>query len=50
MESDKVDTIVVECLHLIEMIYREADIRFKGFDVWSFYNKEIDRILKVKEY
>jgi len=31
------------------MIYREADIRFKGFDVWSFYNKEIDRILNMSK-
>ena len=31
------------------MIYREADVRFKGFDVWSFYNKEIDRILNMSK-
>jgi hypothetical protein len=50
MESDKVDTIIVESFtSLIEMIYREADIRFKGFDVWSFYNKEIDRILNMSK-
>lgn len=50
MESDKLDTIVVESFtSLIEMIYREADIRFKGFDVWSFYNKEIDRILNMSK-
>jgi hypothetical protein len=46
MASDKIDVIVIESFtSLIEMIYREADVRFKGFDVWSFYNKEIDRIL-----
>jgi len=46
LSSDKIDVIVIESFtSLIEMIYREADVRFKGFDVWSFYNKEIDRIL-----
>jgi ABC-type dipeptide/oligopeptide/nickel transport system ATPase subunit len=50
MESDKVETIVIESFTaLVEMIYREADIRFKGFDVWSFYNKEIDRILNMSK-
>ena len=49
-ESKDIDTIVVESFTaLIEMIYREADIRFKGFDVWSFYNKEIDRILNMSK-
>ena len=48
MESDSIKTIVVESFtSLVEMIYREADVRFKGFDVWSFYNKEIDRILNL---
>ena len=48
MESESIETIVVESFtSLVEMIYREADIRFKGFDVWSFYNKEIDRILNL---
>ena len=46
MESDKIKTIVVESFtSLIEIIFREADIRYKGFDVWSYYNKEIDKIL-----
>ena len=50
VESDKIDTIVVESFtSLIEMIYREADVRFKGFDVWSFYNKEIDSILNASK-
>jgi hypothetical protein len=50
MQSDKLNTIVIESFtSLIEMIYREADIRFKGFDVWSFYNKEIDRILNMSK-
>ena len=50
MASDEIKTIVVESFtSLIEMIYREADIRFKGFDVWSFYNKEIDRILNLSK-
>tara|TARA_Y100000401_G_scaffold111401_1_gene109626 strand:- start:573 stop:1208 length:636 start_codon:yes stop_codon:yes gene_type:complete len=50
MESKEIETIVVESFtSLIEMIYREADIRFKGFDVWSFYNKEIDRILNMSK-
>jgi len=50
MSSDKVETIVIESFtSLIEMIYREADVRFKGFDVWSFYNKEIDRILNMSK-
>ena len=50
MESTEIETIVVESFtSLIEMIYREADIRFKGFDVWSFYNKEIDRILNMSK-
>ena len=46
MESDKIKVIVIESFtSLIEIIFREADIRYKGFDVWSYYNKEIDRIL-----
>jgi len=46
MSSDKVDTIIIESFtSLIEIIFREADIRYKGFDVWSYYNKEIDKIL-----
>ena len=46
MESDKIKTIVIESsTSLIEIIFREADIRYKGFDVWSYYNKEIDKIL-----
>ena len=46
MESDKVDTIVIESFtSLIEIIYREAEIRYKGFDIWGYYNKEIGRIL-----
>ena len=50
MSSDKVETIVIESFtSLVEMIYREADVRFKGFDVWSFYNKEIDRILNMSK-
>jgi len=50
LASDKIDVIVIESFtSLIEMIYREADIRFKGFDVWSFYNKEIDRILNISK-
>ena len=50
MASKEIKTIVVESFtSLIEMIYREADVRFKGFDVWSFYNKEIDRILNLSK-
>ena len=46
MSSDKIQTIVIESFtSLIEIIFREADIRYKGFDVWSYYNKEIDKIL-----
>ena len=46
MESDKIQTIVIESFtSLIEIIFREADIRYKGFDVWSYYNKEIDKVL-----
>ena len=46
MESDKIKTIVIESFtSLIEIIFREADIRYKGFDVWSYYNKGIDKIL-----
>ena len=46
MESEKIETIVIESFtSLIEIIFREADIRYKGFDVWSYYNKEIDKIL-----
>ena len=46
MESDKIKTIVIESFtSLIEIIFREADIRYKGFDVWSYYNKEIDKVL-----
>jgi len=46
MSSDKIDTIIIESFtSLIEIIFREADIRYKGFDVWSYYNKEIDKIL-----
>jgi len=50
VESTDIDTIVIESFtSLVEMIYREADVRFKGFDVWSFYNKEIDRILNMSK-
>ena len=50
VESDEIKTIVIESFtSLVEMIYREADVRFKGFDVWSFYNKEIDRILNMSK-
>jgi hypothetical protein len=50
VESKAIDTIVIESFtSLIEMIYREADIRFKGFDVWSFYNKEVDNILNMSK-
>ena len=50
MKSKDIDTIVIESFtSLIEMVYREADVRFKGFDVWSFYNKEIDRILNLSK-
>jgi len=50
VESPDIETIVIESFtSLVEMIYREADIRFKGFDVWSFYNKEIDRILNMSK-
>lgn len=46
MKSDKVETIIIESFtSLIEMIYREADAKFRGFDVWSQYNKEIDKVL-----
>ena len=46
MSSDKIDTIIIESFtSLIEIIFREADIRYKGFDVWSYYNKEIDKVL-----
>jgi septin family protein len=46
MESDKIKTIVIESFtSLIEIIYREAEIRYKGFDIWGYYNKEIGRIL-----
>jgi hypothetical protein len=46
LSSDKITTVVIESFtSLIETIFREADIRYKGFDVWSYYNKEIDRIL-----
>jgi len=46
MASDKIQTIVIESFtSLIEIIFREADIRYKGFDVWSYYNKEIDKVL-----
>jgi len=50
VESKEIDTIVIESFtSLIEMIYREADIRFKGFDVWGFYNKEIDNVLNMSK-
>ena len=46
MKNDDIKIIVIESFtSLIEIIFREADIRYKGFDVWSYYNKEIDRIL-----
>ena len=50
IESDDIDTIVIESFtSLIEMIYREASVRFKGFDVWSFYNTEIDTVLNMSK-
>ena len=46
MESDKIQTIVIESFtSLIEIIFREADVRYKGFDVWNYYNKEIGNVL-----
>ena len=50
MQSKAIDNIIVESFtSLIEMIYREADLRYKGFDVWNFYNKEIDKILNISK-
>jgi|TARA_R100000655_G_C2992164_1_gene193279 energy-coupling factor transporter ATP-binding protein EcfA2 len=50
VDSSKIETIVIESFtSLIEMIYREGSIRFKGFDVWSFYNTEIDTILNMSK-
>lgn len=46
LSSDKIKTVVIESFtSLIEIIFREADIRYKGFDVWGYYNKEIDKVL-----
>ena len=46
VDSTSIENIVIESFtSLIEIIFREADIRYKGFDVWSYYNKEIDKIL-----
>ena len=50
MSSDKIKVIVIESFtSLIEIIFREADIRYKGFDVWSYYNKEIDNFLNMSK-
>jgi|TARA_R100000808_G_scaffold24980_2_gene60132 hypothetical protein len=46
MSNKDIENIVVESFTaLYEMIYRESSVRFKGFDVWSNFNKEIDTIL-----
>lgn len=46
IQSDKADTIVIESFTgLTEVIYREARNRYKGYDLWDFYNREIDRAL-----
>ena len=46
LESEEIEVIVIESFtSMIEIIFREADARYKGFDVWSYYNKEIDKIL-----
>jgi hypothetical protein len=50
VDSTSIENIVIESFtSLIEIIFREADVRYKGFDVWSFYNKEIDRILDMSK-
>lgn len=46
IKSDKADTLVIESFTgLTEIIYREARNRYKGYDLWDFYNREIDRAL-----
>ena len=50
IESPKIDTIVIESFtSMIEIIFREADTRYKGFDVCSYYNKEIDNFLNMSK-
>ena len=41
IQSDKADTLIVESFTgLTEIIYREARKRYKGYDLWDFYNRE----------
>ena len=50
IESEDIEVIVIESFtSMIEIIFREADARYKGFDVWSYYNKEIDGILNMSK-
>jgi len=50
LESEEIEVIVIESFtSMIEIIFREADARYKGFDVWSYYNKEIDNILNMSK-
>jgi hypothetical protein len=48
--SDDIETIVVESFtSLTEMIFRECDLLFSGFEVWGEYNKRIDKVLHASK-
>lgn len=50
LNAKEIDTIVVDSFtSLIEMLYTEADASFRGFDVWSHYNKVIRQILLMSK-
>ena len=48
MSNPKVKTIVIDSFtSLIEAIYRNANRMYSGFDVWKYYNEEIDKVVNL---
>lgn len=48
LSNDEIQTIVVDSFtSLVEMIYKESENTYHGFDVWANYNKEIGNVLSV---
>lgn len=50
IKSDEIDVIVIESFtSLTEAIYREGAKAYDGFDLWKYYNEEIDSILHMSK-
>lgn len=50
LESDKADVVVIESFTgLTEAVLRDAKRKYTNWDVWEYYNKEIDRILHLSK-